>query len=250
MTATTRSSIALWCVVSAAEYPLLGITMRGLLEHDAVEVAVVVHTGVQRPSDFGALASQFYKVREFHRDFGEGFSKSLSDGGYDQLSARNYALREVENCGVEWLVQFDADDYYDPDLFSIIAHLGDQYDAVTCSCYTLTSDTNYWYESGLERRIRGKKVFDPHTRIWRASLRKRFELCPIASTRYANITRHCGVDFAHHPYWHFHIEEEPFHFHLHCLLRKRHTEVRRASRPLGVPINQPLRECLYQLSNI
>ena len=247
MKATNTSSVGIWCAVSEAEYSLLHYTMRNLLEHDAIRIALIVHTGTRRPHNYGTLASRFAKVHELHRNFGDGYSRSLGNGGYDQLSARNYSLQLIENCGVEWLLQFDADDYYDPDLISICARLDERYDAVSCSCLTLTSETHYWYEPGLEKAIGGKRLLDPHTRIWRSSLKKRFELCPIASKRYENITRHCGVPFTNHPYWHFKVVEGPFHFHLHCLLGKRHAAARTASRELKVPLKPQLSECIQEL---
>ena len=242
------SSVGIWCVVSEAEYSLLHYTMRNLLEHDALHVALIVHTGTRRPHNYGALASRFSKVQEIHHDFGESYSRSLGEGGYDQLSARNYSLQMIESAGVEWLLQFDADDYYDPELVSIVARLDESYDAVICPCYTLTSESRHWYEPRLEKTVRGKRVLDPHTRICRSSLKKRFELCPNASKLYNNITRHCGVSFASHPYWHFLVVEGPYHFHLHCLLGKRHAATRTEDRELGMPIKPQLAECIVELA--
>ncbi|GHF08050.1 hypothetical protein [Streptomyces fumanus] len=242
------TSVGIWCAVSEADYPLLGLTMRNLLEHDRVGIALVLHTGVRRPHDYGALAARFANVREVHRNFGEGYSKSLADGGYDQLSARNFALDLLEDIGVEWVFQFDADDYYNPDVITAVAQLDERFDAVSCSCYTLTSERSHWYEPRLERDVGGRRLLDPHTRIWRSRLAKRFELCPIASQRYANITRHCGVTFRGHPHWRFQALDGPFHFHLHCLLGKRHTAARTASRDLGRPVPPQLSKCIKELA--
>ncbi|MEU5868295.1 glycosyltransferase [Nonomuraea sp. NPDC047529] len=239
--------MGIWCAVSESEYALLGLTLRNLLEHDAVRTALVLHTGPRRPPDYGGLASRYSKVREVHRDFGEGYSRSLGQGGYDQLSARNHALDLIEDSGVEWLLQFDADDYYDPGLLSIVTRLDEGHDAVVCSCYTLTSETRHWHEPRLDKVVGGKLLLDPHTRVWRSSLQKRFELCPVASKQYENITRHCGVSFSGHPPWHFRTLEGQFHFHLHCLLGKRHTAARTVSRELPTPISPELQECLQEL---
>lgn len=241
------ASIGLWCTVSQQEYPLLAYTMKGLIEHAAVRFALIVHTGAQQPSCTGMLTALSSKVWEVHRDFGQGYLRSLEQGGYDQISARNYALQLMENSGVDWLLQFDADDFYDPEFLSIVAGLDERYDAVHCPCYTLTSATDYWYEPILERTVGGIRLLNPHIRAWRLSLKKRFEPCLNSIKRYRNITRHCGVSFSEHPYWRFFIVRDRYHFHLHCVLGKRHAAARMVSRKLETPLRPELESCLLEL---
>ena len=140
------STIGIWCTVSEAEYKLLRHTMVPLLAHPAVTAAVVVHTGTLSPANAGSLAAAFHKVREIHRDFGQGFHKSIEEGGYDQLAARNFAIEQIEATGVEWLLQFDADEYFDASVISTVSVLDNRYDAVCCSHYTLLSETELWHE--------------------------------------------------------------------------------------------------------
>jgi hypothetical protein len=240
-------SIGLWCAVAETEYSLLTHTLPALLDHESVREALILHTGSRRPSTFGFLANACHKIHEVHRCFGTGYIRSLQDGGYDQVSARNYALEIMESGGSDWLWQIDADDYYDPGLASIVAKLDERYDAVCCSCYTLISPTQYWYNASLETDIGGKRLINPHTRIWRSALRKRFEHSPRVALESVNITRHCGVDFSTHPYWRLMAIEGPFHFHLHCLLGKEHTAARTVGRDLAAPLSRPLRRCLRGL---
>jgi hypothetical protein len=243
------SSVGVWCTISAAEYPLLTHTLRPLLEHERVTAGVIVHTGSKPHADFGFLASTFEKVEEIHRDFGQGFNKSIEDGGYDQYSARNFALEAIEKKGVEWLLQFDADEYFDPAIISIVAALDHRYDAVCCSYYTLLSETEYWYEPRLEKTIRGTRLFHPHTLIWRTALGKRCAICPTSAKLHKNITRHCSVSFEQHPYWRILLLDEWMHFHLHCLLGKEHSEQRKRSAKIPRALPLSLVECIRAINH-
>lgn len=242
-------TIAAWCTVSPQEYSLLRHTMCGLLAHEAVATVLVVHTGVRPAPAAGALAARFDKVREVHRDFGEGYDQAIEEGGYDQCSARNYALDLVEETAAEWLVQVDADEFFSPPLMSRVGALADQIDAVCCSRYTLTSPRHYWCEPSLIRSVNGVRMLNPQIRIWRSTLRKRFDLCPIASRRYRNITRHCGVRFDQHPHWRVSVISDPLlHVHFHRMLGKRHATRSVPSSPLPAPHSPALERCIRDLT--
>lgn len=240
---------AVWCTVSTSEYRLLPYTMRGLLLHPAVTLVLVVHTGRRIAPGGGSLADRFDKVEELHQDFGEGYHRRLEDGGYDQRSARNHALDVLARSGVDWLVQVDADEYLAPSLISRIAELNDRYDIVCCSRYTLTSPREYWYERTLVRAVKNVPMVNPQTRIWRRELNKRFDLCPTASVRYANATRHCGVRFDHHPHWRALAIDDPFLLvHFHRLLGKEESHRRVRSLPLPLGAAPELERCIYDLT--
>jgi hypothetical protein len=245
----TMTSLGVWCTVSKHEYPLLFYTMKNLLEHQAVCAVVIVHTGHEPSPEFGALRSKYHKVQEFHHDFGEGFTVSLEEGGYDQKSARNFAIELIENTNVEWIFQFDADEYATSELISTVVSLDRRYDMVLTSYYTLLSKTHYWYKSNFEKIFFGMVLFHPHPRIWRTSLKKRCELCPKSIQLYPNKTRHASVSFEHHPHWHIFPVNSWEYFHLHCILGKRHTFYRTSSKEIPTVLPSPLIECIDKLNS-
>jgi hypothetical protein len=234
------TSLGVWCTVSKSEYPLLIHTMKSFLEHQSVHAVVIVQTGNEPSSDFGYLRSRYSKVQEFHCDFGDGFDISLEEGGYDQKSA--------EATNVDWMLQFDADEYVAPELISKVISLDNRYDVALTSYYTLLSETHYWYEPRLENMFFGTLLFHPHPRIWRSALKKRCEICPKSAELYPNITRHASASFENHPYWHVFPINSWEYFHLHCILGKKHSLYRTASKKIPKLLPIPLRDCIYQLN--
>jgi hypothetical protein len=93
------TSVTVWCVVSREEADLLPHTMEHLLNEPTVNHVVIVHTGPSLPSCYGELQRAWPKVQELHQDFGEGLDKSVDEGGFNQVDARNFALRIAESLG-------------------------------------------------------------------------------------------------------------------------------------------------------
>lgn len=224
--------IALWCTVASAEAWLLPYTLAAHLDHPAVSRLVVVYTSAHPPAEFGVLARLSPKSVEVHKPFGSGFDKSLADGGYDQLSARNYAISLVEESGADWMFQLDADEFVHPQLLTEIAMLGHQFDAVCMSYYTLCSATSYWQAPLHRRSVNGVELHHPRILAWRRSLLRRCEPCPASLKNHVNTTRHASVSFAHHPLWKIYpVHQFPV-YHLHCLLGKEHADRRTAAMPI------------------
>ena len=240
-------SIGVFCPVSRQEYPLLQFTLRPFIKSVAAKCILILHTGRSPHPDFGSVASTSSCVVELHRDFGESYEESVENGGYDQFSARNFAIEYIEKTGVEWIVQFDADQYLTERAVSIIADTSDRYDVIVFPYYTLISKTEFWYEPRIKRVINGSALIDPHLLIWRRALEKRNELCSRSAELHANQTRHCSVSFLNHPRWRIRVVHEFSHFHLHCLLGKKNSSLRRQGLKFGEPLPEDMLFCLEQL---
>ena len=73
-------------------------------------------------SDYSSRIRLTNKITLYSECFGSGYSKSIEDGGYDQISARNYLIEKLEKTDAHWLMMHDADDIYHTD-FYLSTHL-------------------------------------------------------------------------------------------------------------------------------
>lgn len=241
------STVGIWCTLSSDEYSYLPYTLANAVANPAVRRIVIVVTGPSEPIEFGRLSAISGKFHEVFRPFGHGYDRSVDDGGYDQVSARNFALELVESSDVEWLMQYDADDYYHEGIFGILGEIEAPHDYVTCPCYTVTSLEGYWYTEALMRSFDGIMLLNPHTRIWRRDLKLRYQISPRAIATQINHTRHCGVVFPPKSRSLAAILNEPYHFHLHCLLGKRYATIRSEGRKFDFSLPASLIECIEGL---
>lgn len=242
-------SVGVFCNVSYHEAAYLPNTMAPLLRHPDVEAIAVVHTGNGKPDNFGSLSRDFDKVTEYHRTFGEGYDRSVEDGGYDQYAARLFAVEEIEQAKTDWIIQFDADEFLTTEAIAVIESAADMHDVVALDYYTLLSETEYWFEERRLRRIGREDLMDPHLLIWRRRLEKRPELCDQSRCIYANKTRHCSVSFPNFPYWRTLTAKGLYHFHFHCLLSKENASKRTHAHPFNRPLPKEVIECIEGLSD-
>ncbi|MFK8260625.1 hypothetical protein ACFL9S_22915 [Erwinia sp. AnSW2-5] len=162
------------------------------------------------------------KITLYSQNFGSGYSVSLEDGGYDQIAARNFLLDILAETDVDWLMMHDADDIYLLDYYDFISDKCMASDAVTCSCFTVRSGPEICIPQEKKRYIQGKALHDPHTRIWKRNLNLRYKKSEGIEKYFANHSRHCGVIFPGEI--NISCTEGVYHFHLHALLNKRHSE--------------------------
>lgn len=242
-------SIGVFCNVSKQEAWLLPNTMRPLLRHSGVESIVIMHTSKDVPVSYGVLAEKFDKVREFHRPSGEGYELSVQEGGYDQYSARLFALEVVEEAQTDWIVQFDADEFLTTNAIDVILSSSEEHDVIAFDYYTPLSETDYWFERKLLRRTGRTDIIDPHLLIWRRRLEKRPELCPQSVKLFRNKTRHCSVAFPNFPYWRILAANGLYHFHFHCLLSKKNARKRTHSKKFCEPLPHEAKECMHRICN-
>ena len=238
-----KSTLTLWTIVSEQDYPLLEFTLTDALSSEAVSHIIILSTGPSKPVKFGRYASRHEKVREFYQYFGNGFDLPVEQGGFNQIAARNHALSLAEKTTASWLMQIDADDYYLPEFFQQIVTLDKDFDAILCSSVNLLSENEYWNKNQGE-------FTNPHIRVWRTSLAKRFKICDISSCNQLNFTGHCGVDFSYHPYWKIFLQKKFVHFHLHGILGKKNTNRwQSAVARIDLEVHRGLMFCIKQIRN-
>ncbi|CAI0846062.1 hypothetical protein [Serratia quinivorans] len=215
-------NIGIYCTVSTKEFPLAMATLHFAETSDYVSnIVVLITDGAQ--SDIKKITE---KITVYTENFGAGYSISIENGGYNQISARNFLIEKLENTESEWLMMHDADDLYDLDFYRFISEECMNFDAVTCSCFSL----RWAYGGEIELSVpilksihlmNGHKFHDPHTRVWKKALNLRYEKSSGIENHFSNHSRHCGVIFP----FDFKVActDSAYHFHLHALLNKRHS---------------------------
>lgn len=214
------SYITIWTIVLAEEYDLLQYTLSEAISSQFVKDIVILHTGPNLPANAYSLEKSYSKIHEFHKSYGQGFTLPVDEGGFDQINARNHILQLAETYPAEWLMQVDADDFYLQHIFEQITTTSAEFDSISCSCINLINENRYWNKREIMTES-GFKIIDPHIRIWKKHLKKRFKLCEHSAKTNINATMHCGVDFNIHPYWKTTLIKDFVHYHLHGILEKK-----------------------------
>lgn len=162
------------------------------------------------------------KITVYSQNFGAGYSLSVADGGYDQIAARNFLIEKFSATDTDWLLMHDADDLYDLNYYRFISEECTKIDAVTCSCFSLRPGPEICVPLEKTKSIQGRTLYDPHTRIWKKALGLRYKKSIGIEKHFANHSRHCGVIFPDGI--NIFCTDGLYHFHLHALLNKRHSE--------------------------
>ncbi|WP_144240360.1 hypothetical protein [Raoultella planticola] len=210
--------IGIYCTVRSGEirHALASLSYAGLSAH-VFNIAILI---TDRAPDKPRKLTP--KITLYSHNFGSGYSISVTDGGYDQIAARNFLLERFTDTDVDWLMMHDADDIYLHDYYDFISEKCITADAITCSCFSLRPGPEICIPQGKTWYIQGKTLYDPHTRIWKKNLNLRYEKSAGIEKHFANHSRHCGVIFPED--MNIISTDGVYHFHLHALLNKRHTE--------------------------
>ncbi|WP_404680840.1 hypothetical protein [Raoultella terrigena] len=210
--------IGIYCTVRNSEFSLaLAALNYAALSEYVFNIAILI-TDID-PDKPRKLSN---KITLYSYDFGSGYSVSVENGGYDQIAARNFLLEKLSDTDVDWLMMHDADDIYLHDYYCFVSNECMTADAVTCSCFSLRPGPEICIPQEKGRYIRGKTLYDPHTRIWKRNLNLRYDKSEGVEKYFANYSRHCGVMFPEGI--NIISTDGVYHFHLHALLNKRHSE--------------------------
>ncbi len=114
----------------------------------------------------GPLLPEGISDKVIHRwaNFGTSRAKSVAEGGFDQVTARNVAVTLAEAMGTEWLLQCDSDEIYldhTKELLKVKA------DYVWLACYSFVNPTTY-INAPIHPRL---KLVDPHPRLFKPGMR-------------------------------------------------------------------------------
>lgn len=210
--------IGIYCTVRSKEFDLAlsALNYAALSEHVFSIAILITDAAPEKPRKLSK------KITLYRYDYGSGYSISIENGGYDQIAARNFLLEKLSETDVDWLMLHDADDIYLHDYYDFISSECVSADAVTCSCFSLRPGPEICIPQEKKRHIQGKILYDPHTRIWRKNLNLRYDKSDGVEKHYKNHSRHCGVIFPENI--NVISTDGLYHFHLHALLNKRHSE--------------------------
>lgn len=210
--------IGIYCTVNKREFSLALATLNFSAISDYVfKIAILITDG--EPEMPRRMTE---KITVYSDNFGAGYSKSIASGGYDQIAARNFLIEKLAATDIDWLLMHDADDLYDLSYYRYISEECREVDAVTCSCFSLRSGPEMCVPLEKTRHILGTTLYDPHTRIWKKSLGLKYKKSVGIEKHFANHSRHCGVIFPDGV--NISYTGGLYHFHLHALLSKRHSE--------------------------
>ncbi|QDX29352.1 hypothetical protein [Dickeya poaceiphila] len=245
----TTSSIGIYCTVSSDELQLALHTLSIAACSEYVSHILILITDRETVDrkllSLNFLGSSVDKLIIACGDYGSGYEISLSDGGYDQVSARNDALEMIYKKDVDWVMQHDADDIYDSAFYAKICKDCGAYEAVMTECYTLNSLSSYVVNSKLLKNIYGRTLINPHIRVWKKKLGLKYKRSALVSKTYANETRHCGVEFPDR--MNLLLVKKPSHYHLHRLLNKRHSGFLDAGETLDIKLDDHIKEKVKML---
>lgn len=209
--------IGIYCTVSSKELSLALATLKYSEYSDYVsDIVILITDGIS-----GDARKLTDKITIYSENFGSGYSKSIEDGGYDQISARNYIIDKLGVSRADWLLMHDADDIYNTDFYRYISLECNTSDAVTCSCFSVRPDITLCAPDKKNKATYSCGLLDPHTRAWKKSLGLRYEKSEGIEKYFVNHSRHCGVVFPEGI--NISCTNGMYHFHLHALLKKRHS---------------------------
>ncbi|HEY3589424.1 MAG TPA: hypothetical protein VGL07_04960 [Buttiauxella sp.] len=216
----TNKRVGIYCTVNSEELALAIMTLTYSAQSEYVRRIIIVQTD----SFINSKVQLTDKITLYTRNFGKGYDLSITEGGYDQIAARNFALDILYDCtDIDWVMLHDADDLYLKEGYRNAFDGIDEYDALTCSCLSLKGKNKIRCSARKSFTTNeGIVLHDPHTRIWKKNLGLHYEMSSGIEQTFSNVSRHCGVFFSHGIT--FCIFKHAWHFHLHALFNKRHTD--------------------------
>ncbi|WP_336369283.1 hypothetical protein [Rahnella perminowiae] len=239
-------SVGIFCTVSSDELQLAFKTLSIAARSEFVSKILILITDNESINEnFISLDSSDIFSHKFEVEcgnYGSGYETAIRDGGYDQVSARNAALDILYKKDVDWVMQHDADDVYDLSFYERICTDYAEHQAIMTECYTLNSNSSYIVNSKLCKVMYGKKLINPHIRVWKRELKLKFNKSKRVSDTYANETRHCGVEFPDG--MKLILIKKPSHYHLHRLLNKRHSNFLDKGNTHEIKLEEELKEKL------
>lgn len=233
--------------ITANENPILSLSVQQMLSYSWVSGVVILDTC----SDAGAVETP--RLARYHRNFGQGFGRSVHNGGFDEVGARNLLLQEMRRrareTNTEWLLICDSDEYYTPKTGSLPAQLNRAgKDIAWLNCWHLLSPDTYLYHPKYSALLQGSRMYDPHPRLFRVSAYGEYVPNMELGVVYPDVkndTMHC--------YLHFESGEDMpipgiFHLHLRHLLGKSEVPADYELRKLSPPIRLPDQYLKYKAS--
>ena len=148
-------------------------------------------------------------------DYGYGFDRQPEQGGYDEIAARESALKIARGETGQWSLIADADELYHPQFDLVLAAAERQAAAaIRVECWPVVSATNYVYYPNTVFEVDGERLHDPHVRALTKLWCCQYQRSP-QHWRYANRTQHCRPEriartLSAPGFYHFHAKAHAF----------------------------------------
>src|SRR6185369_6457293 len=204
MSELSAIKVCVW-YITAGEEEYLNPSVEFMQAHDWVGNIVILHTNpTLAKGQIYNLVKQFPKVKEYMgRNYGTGWEKSVNFGGFDEIEARNDAIRIAEQTDCQWLLQCDSDEIFTYETIeSIEKAAAKDCKSVIYSCFHFKTPTGY-VTNNTDRHIKqDKQVFDPHCRAWKKYIKARYSENPNSGflAQYPNKSVHCVHSGERSPY--------------------------------------------------
>jgi glycosyltransferase involved in cell wall biosynthesis len=224
-------SVCVWYIVND-EYEALELSLKVMAEMSFVKHICVVDTGDTGVEKTKERASNMLKFMPkgwptIHREypdkislalqphFGTGFEKSIEEGGFDEVAGRNWAINYAEQQGCEWLLQCDADEFYNEENLyaSLVAAEAKKANAIRYSCYSIFNSETAINDPACYQFCGNDIMHDPHVRAWKTNAQVRFvrNPNPLLLAGQKNKSLHCVPAIAENIY----NETNIVHIHAH-----------------------------------
>jgi hypothetical protein len=155
--------------ISSSEPLYLNASLNAMLEHEWVDKIIVVLTNV----DGITTKSVDGRVIIYRKNFGvEGFEKTIEEGGFDEVEARNYLLNRMYEQNPDWLLLCDSDEYFTSNTVDVIRKAEKQ--KATCvylECWPYIPSRHVLFKAA--RMLQG--LHDPHIRLIKATAKASFK---------------------------------------------------------------------------
>jgi len=190
------TTVTLWYTVGKNCVDIVKPSLEIMSAYESIKDILILHTysNSKLGNELTSICPE--KITEYWKYFGDGYEKSLDQGGYDQVEARNYILHIAENTQNEWLAHLDADEFFTSLVFEELRSASFDKKLLTCSCYNFYSLYEAEIKSHKEHYVNGKYLLNPRDRIWRRGLKKKHISFNALPGYIKNKSRHCGVDFS------------------------------------------------------
>lgn len=145
-------------------------------------------------------------------DCGFGFHRQPEAGGFDEIRARETAMRIARGEAGYWKLICDADELYHPDLVQVLDKAEQSaMPMLGVECWPVVSPTQYRYTPETVYDVDGMRLHDPHVRAFNCFQVVEYDLAPKAWS-YSNRTQHCRPKVAHNKrryvpgFFHLHVK--------------------------------------------
>ena len=170
-----KPTVCLACLHNQADAQFMNRWL-SMLNYDWVTESVSVKTDAP-PSGVLSKTIDGKRRTSLHDNYGVGFDKQPSAGGFHELRARNDLLRLAEKTGCDWILLADPDELFRDETFHEI-QLANRVrkDVVWFECYHYCAPNQYLWWPDTLRQIHGsrRKLHDAHPRAIRASAKLRY----------------------------------------------------------------------------